>query len=644
MRFFTILRSFGLEREFVNLLRRVPKQQLDNLGLTKINIFKMRAQYTANSTVQDVSVDANANVSGKSPVNLRGEQIKPWSKIEGLYWFWKKAMDRFGKERADYLITEVLKGHLYIHDLTKWDQPYCYSFDMKRVLLEGRPYSRLVAKPARHLRSLVGQFAEFGMDVSQEQAGAVAFSSMALAMAIVILEENKERSHTITCLSCGNTAPEDSESCPKCNGSSCLAATPPISDKEIENTFQNFVHIINNQFRVGGDSPFTNLSIFSPTFLEEMYGQNVYNGFGWEDIKPVVRRVQNIIVDFMARGDPTSNMMYRFPVVTFNIYHSDEKTDVDTPEVEELLRKNRRGFFNINKTDQVAMCCRLQMKKKERISSLGTGGDNIGSLRVVTINMPSIQYEAGEGGDTDEIFQRRMEDARDLLLCHLDIMRELSGANFLKFLSMKWVLLEQFYLTIGLHGVPEFLQDKGLEPFGPEWLAEAKWLLRVLKTFCEAQTEWDFNFEMVPAESATKTMADSNNIVYGAKDDFYSNQFVPLYATIDLMDRVKIESELCDIVTGGTMTFINFDELPDEESALSFQKKLLKETKIPQYAVNIGMSRCKACDKSCSGIAQACPECGCTTMEVFTRIVGYFVPLSTWDSRRKSEFKTRRWY
>jgi hypothetical protein len=86
-----------VDEDFIEILKSCPMEQLDNLGITNINIFEFRKKYLYGKTVQSVSKEPNANVQRKSPANLRSEQIKPWNKIEGLLAIWNTAKDKFGK-------------------------------------------------------------------------------------------------------------------------------------------------------------------------------------------------------------------------------------------------------------------------------------------------------------------------------------------------------------------------------------------------------------------------------------------------------------------------------------------------------------------------------------------------------------------
>jgi ribonucleoside-triphosphate reductase len=183
----------------------------------------------------------------------------------------------------------------------------------------------------------------------------------------------------------------------------------------------------------------------------------------------------------------------------------------------------------------------------------------------------------------------------------------------------------------------------GNEILTDDWLRSCRKRLISIRDFCDGVVDWDFNFEMVPAEGASRTLAESNNIHYKRSDRFYSNQFVPLYLDVPVTDRLRIESELCQLVSGGTMTFININGQPDKEAMLNLQKTIIKATKIPQFAINIGISRCEDCDESFSGKFEKCPDCGGET-EIFTRVVGYFVSTKQWSPRRQEEFDTRHWY
>lgn len=602
MKFFTILRASGLDDRFIDLLREVPFEQLKNLGITKIDRLHIREQYKKRR-VQDVSIDSSANVNKKSAHNLRDEQGKAWSKIEGLYCIWKETGAKLGIDRADYIILEVLKGHVYIHKLNKFDMPHCFSISVKNIFDQGLPFTNPVAIPPKHPMSFTNQCIELVMSACQEQNGAIAISSYAPCMAAIIHRGEKKWTR-----------------------------------KEIENYFQNLVHVFNHPFRAGGDSPFTNISIFSPTFLREMYANYVYGEYTYDDISDTVDWVQDIMMDFMAKGDPVSNMMYRFPIVTLNI-HPD---DFDTPQVEKMLRYNKKGYFNINVTDQIALCCRLQVKKKQRMSSLGTGGDNIGAFAIVTVNTPSIFYQSIEDGKSHEaVLADRLSVCHDILQCLKTII--MGWKNHHVLMAIDWMHESMMYLTVGIHGTAEYaLMASGADTFGEEWLDVHEQQLQLVADTVNGWDDADYNFEMVPAEGSTRFMADSNNIMYGANDRFYSNQFVPLYADMPIHERLKIEDRLCAIVTGGTMTFINLDGNGDPEAILNIQKKILKNYNIPQFAINIGVSKCDDCNRAVIGKVDTC-ICG-GSMDFYTRIVGFFVAKSEWEQRRQEELESRKWH
>ena len=39
-----------------------------------------------------------------------------------------------------------------------------------------------------------------------------------------------------------------------------------------------------------------------------------------------------------------------------------------------------------------------------------------------------------------------------------------------------------------------------------------------------------------------------------------------------------------------------------------------------------------------------CPKCGSKPVDTYSRIVGFFVPLSSYSKERKIEFNKRKWF
>jgi hypothetical protein len=211
--FFCLLRCYNLDPNFIADLKTVPYENLRILGLTKINPFEFENKYF-NRKIKNVTIDPNANVDLKSPNNFYMEATKPIFKLmtfHKIFQVGKKLDNRF-------TLWPLLAGYLYFHDSTKGYVPYCVGASCLDIIQNGRPYGEPISVPPKRADSYVAMCSELLMDMSQEFAGAVAFTDFLVGLAWF-------------------TSKEDS-----------------LDDKYIENRIQSFVHIANNKFRVGGDS------------------------------------------------------------------------------------------------------------------------------------------------------------------------------------------------------------------------------------------------------------------------------------------------------------------------------------------------------------------------------------------------------
>lgn len=210
--FFCTLKCFDLDSDFIEQLRETPYENLKILGINKINPFKFEKEYF-NGKLADVSIDANANVDRKSPNNFYMEATKPFFKLMTLYKIWNVGKEMYPH---DFDLYPILEGAVYFHDSTKAYVPYCVGASCLDIIQNGRPYGEPISYPPKRSDSYVAMCTEFLMDMSQEFAGAVAFTDFLVGLAWFTSKEN-------------------------------------VTDKYIINRIQSFVHVANNKFRVGGD-------------------------------------------------------------------------------------------------------------------------------------------------------------------------------------------------------------------------------------------------------------------------------------------------------------------------------------------------------------------------------------------------------
>jgi len=80
----------------------------------------------------------------------------------------------------------------------------------------------------------------------------------------------------------------------------------------------------------------------------------------------------------------------------------------------------------------------------------------------------------------------------------------------------------------------------------------------------------------------------------------------------------------------------------DVEALKSFIVKAFTMTKIPYLSITPTFSVCKE-HGYVKGEHFECPQCGAPS-EVFTRIVGYYRPVSLWNKGKQAEYAERLTY
>jgi ribonucleoside-triphosphate reductase len=611
MTFRKIMQEYRMDENFKKWLLARTDQELVDLGVTELDPFSFSEKYFANR-VADVSVAPNANITMRSPNNYFMEEEKSPQALrcfEELYRTGQKLFPAFS-------LDPFVDGALYFHDKTKYIMPYCMGVTTTNPLFFGLPYGSLQSKHAKHLRSFVAQCLEFFMLHAQQTAGAIAPTDLPATMAYMIKDE---------------------------------------SDQDIENIYQQLVHPLNHEFRVGGDSPFTNVMVSAFGPYERMFGKEFRfpDGRSIYDLKDGIERVNRIIMDFMCRGDPLKGgMPYRFPIHTVQVTKSDTKTDW----FKELSAKNKLGHFNINQTEQFAMCCRFMPDGTDEFVKTGYfgggGGMQLGSHRVVTLNLPWLAHEARRiRGDIFELLGNYTGQAAMALATHKAILKRYVETESLLFFKIGWMKLDHLYSTVGFHGFPEFLQILGHDPVSQEGVSFGQKVLEFLDKELKARAKemapligmpLKFNLEEVPAEGSTGTHAKAVNRRFGTRDVFYSNQFVPLYADVPIHKRLAIESEMVSKLSGGSMTFVNLLDRMDSEQSYKLHKRIVENTDISQFSINYGWTVCGGGHASL-GFRENCGQCGGPVTH-YTRIAGYNTPIEFWNKVRQEELKTRKWY
>ena len=612
--------------ELYNKYHESPKGRLlleqEGIGRKALDIGEMsRAYFT--EKISDMSIDPNASADEEHSVNnYTSETTKGILKIHGYYLIWKYTRDRYGVERANECLRAIWDGDVYFHDASgpMVQIPYCFAFSTSMLMQLGRPYGQLHSLPPKRADSFIHQATEMTMDVCQEFAGAVAPGDLLVNYAWYAKKEG-------------------------------------LSDKRIINDLQSFVHTMNNKFRVSGQSPFSNLSIFDKPNLETVFGEYVYPDLTHVDIDYVMH-IQKLFGEWFAKGDPVSGFPYRFPIVTINISCDENKEILDKDFMEWVAKINtERGCFNIyiNSGNKIASCCRLisdGSRMDFKSDTFGNGGLNIGSHRVITVNPVRAAIRAR--GDVEKFYdelEKMLEIAQDLLVVHREeILERRIRGGFSKFFNpLNWFKLDHMFSTIGIIGIYEANHMMGLDIRSPEGTEFTEKVLRYIEDFATVasmETKHSFNVEEIPGESVAVKFCLKDKIVFGdnvTPFELYSNQYIPLILDAPMPERIQLTGKFMDILSGGGILHLNIaDKITDWRTMQKLIQYSVKSG-VSHLAVSYGFGRCTLNHTTICGNSTTCKICGEPIVDHMLRIVGYFAKVTNWNkTRREFEFERRK--
>ncbi len=161
-----------------------------------------------------------------------------------------------------------------------------------------------------------------------------------------------------------------------------------------------------------------------------------------------------------------------------------------------------------------------------------------------------------------------------------------------------------------------------------------------------------YNLEATPAESTAFRLAkhdrkrypDIKNAAKEGDTPYYTNSsHLPVGYTEDIFTALDIQDELQTLYTSGTVfhAFLG-EKLPDWQAAAAIVKKIAENYRLPYYTLSPTYSVCRK-HGYISGEHFTCPECG-ESAEVYSRITGYYRPVSNFNDGKAQEYRDRKEY
>ncbi|WP_338669899.1 ribonucleoside triphosphate reductase [Pseudodesulfovibrio methanolicus] len=520
-------------------------------------------------------------------------------------------------------------GYFHIHDLSFGLAGYCAGWSLRDLLLEGfNLEGRASAGPARHFDTALGQMNNFLGTLQNEWAGAQAFNNVDTYLAPFVREDGLSYDQVLQCM-------------------------------------QKFVFNLNTTSRWGGQSPFTNLSfdLVAPKHIAKepaIIGGKYDDELTYGDFQEEMDMINEAYIEVMLGGDH-SDRIFSFPIPTYNVTEDFPWESEIGEKLMKLTAKYGVPYFqnfissDLNPEDVRSMCCRLQMDLRElrnKTGGLFGAGDLTGSIGVVTLNLPKLAYLAQSEDDFLDLVEEYAELAKDSLEYKRKIINNNLEAGMFPW-SRRYLKngYKGHFSTIGLLGGHEAclnLIGKGIQTEGGVRLMRRtlNHLRRVTARFQE-ETGNLYNLEATPAEGTSYRLAKIDKSLYadiktqGNGTPYYTNSTqLPVGISEDVLYALEHQNQLQPLYTGGTVfhTFLG-EAVTDPKSLKNFILKAFSKTKIPYISITPTFSICKE-HGYILGEHFECPTCG-QEAEVYTRIVGYYRPVSRWNKGKQAEYTDR---
>ena len=595
-----------------------------------------RPQVDAVSTIteyldrSDWRVNANANQG----YSLGGMMLNTSGKVVANYWLSQVYPAVAGQAHRN--------ADLHIHDLDMF-AGYCAGWSLKDLLQQGfnGVPGAIAAGPAKHFSSAVGQIVNFLGTLQNEWAGAQAFSSFDTYMAPFVRLDD-------------------------------------MTYAQVKQCMQELIFNLNVPSRWGTQTPFTNLTFdwTCPADLADehpLIGDDVCD-FAYGDLQAEMDLINRAFMEVMTEGD-AEGRVFTFPIPTYNITRD---FDWDAPNTELLFTMTAKyglpyfqNFINSELDPGMirSMCCRLQLDLREllkRGNGLFGSAEQTGSVGVVTINMARLGYlyaddEAALTARLDEL----LEIGRDTLELKRTVIQHHIDAGLFPF-TKRWLgTLDNHFSTLGVNGMNEMVRNFTHDAYDLTDPRGHAMCVRILDHVRDKMVEFQeatghlYNLEATPAEGTTYRFAKEDRKRYpdilqaGTETNpYYTNSSqVPVGYTDDPFEAQEMQEELQTKYTGGTVLHLYMNERISSAAACKeLVRRSLTAFRTPYITITPTFSICPVHGylpgehKTCAKCAELHPGAEPVECEVWTRVMGYFRPVKSFNIGKKGEYMERQMF
>ena len=636
--------NLELDKNFEYILLKLKKQygedlaKLNGLSEKQLDLTEFIDNFVDHGVVADTSVDPSSNVARKDMPTLLGEISKSHKALLSFNKIYMEIMQKYGRKAADKWFTANYDGHLYLHDSTSSSfLSYCFAYDLKDLAERGLFFldnGTFNAQPPKHAETFIDFVKEFVSFNANRTSGAVGLPNL---LPYLWYFCNKDLESGYTSLD-----------------------TERFQRQQI----QRFVYAVNQPYvRDGIQSAFTNTSVFDHPYFVALFGGSEFpDGTFMIDFEDEIIEFEKVFLDEVAKI--RQNNMFTFPVNTISLLWDKEKDDfADLDFANWAIEHNRHwsdsNIFADTSVNSLSNCCRLKSNIEDLgyFNSIGGTALKVGSVKVSTINLARL---ALENKTEDDYFKHLKELV--LLNCEcLDRVRYIISRNvdrgLLQNFSSGLIDFEHLYNTIGFIGIYEALKTFGYtkqDEFGNTYYTEdgfkfGKKIFEIIrevadKFLADNSLDYHINVEQSPAENAADKIMRKDKLFFpnDVVDDLplYGNQFMPLGIKSTLVERVRVQAAFDSYCNGGSILHANIDAPFDTfEKAMEMTKYIIRSG-VTYFAFN---TKINTCESNHSFYGNVCPICGKGVSNTWTRIVGFYRPVSSWSEARRDEFDLRLW-
>ena len=600
------------------ILYRKQREKIRNLGSTTLDYKDVVDQYVK---VEDWHVKENSTVT----YSVGGLILNNSGAVTTNYWL----SEIYDREIAD----AHNHGEIHIHDLSMLTGYSC-GWSLKQLLLDGLGgiSGKITASPAKHLATLCNQMVNFLGIMQNEWAASQSFSSFDTYLAPFVKAEQ-------------------------------------LNYDKVKKCMEAFVFGVNTPSRWGTQAPFSHISL-DLTVPEDMKSKKAIVGgkfmdFTYGECQTEMDMVNCAFLETMLEGD-AGGMGFQYPIPVFGITKEFDWSDSERNRLLFTLASHYgtpyfSNYINGSLTPGDVRAFTAETtpdltKLRNKAGGFFGYGEHTGSIGVVTLNLPRIAYSASDEAD----FYHRLDRVADLAAKSLDIKRKVVTSLLKNGLyPYTACYLENFnnhFSSIGIVGMNEAGKNADWLGAGMESEQTQAFAVNVMKYLKEKLIGYQkqykslFSLEATPAESAAYRLALIDREELSGINSASKNSDVPYYTNStklaadwggNLSQALAIQNRVQPLYTAGTVFSVYMEKEEEHyQTVRDALRSMTERYEIPYITFTPVYSVCQNCGYL-PGSQEICTKCGEKT-DIYSRIAGYYRPVSDWNEGKAQEFKNRK--